>query len=359
MNETHIQYDIDQVKIELTEWLQSFFALHIFPHISAVNIWGNDALTRLLQTTVKGKMLRTALMVTSEQVFSPVSGRNSNTIIAAAALELIQTGLLIHDDIMDNDEKRRGMPSMHTQYADILQKRHATETEHTGQAMAMCVGDMAFFIAIQLLSNISDPDLSRTLILLYSQEIAKVCVGQMQDVYGGHTQKPFIREEILNMYAYKTGRYTCGLPLVTGAIIAGENDKTQKHLWRLGTHMGVIFQIKDDELNIFGESDKTGKPVDSDIREGKQTVYRSLLMEKSSADSKEKLLHIFGNPNISSDDIAYVKNQILTLKIDQDISAIIEQAEKNISEIIAHLLISQEKKDMLTDIISHINTRYA
>lgn len=351
-----IELYIKEKKTLVSSCLQTYLTKATLPHVSGVSKWGNDAVNRILYSTVKGKMLRCGLLFLSAYLFS--RKQESEAVIqTASALELIQTGLLIHDDIMDQDEARRGLDSMHIQYKKILENDGSKNTGKTGESFALCVGDISFFLAFSLLSKVSPHELSVRLIDLFSEELTKTCVAQMQDVYAGSTQKQLSLEDILSVYAYKTGRYSCGLPLVAGAMIGEARDQTIKQLWKLGTALGIIFQIKDDELNMFGNPEKTGKPAGSDIREGKQTLYHLFLMEKSSPSNKQKLLSLFGNPKITESDCVFIKDQIKTLQIEKDVSAIIGQQRKVINEVLSHLPLHKEGRVLLEEFISYITER--
>jgi geranylgeranyl diphosphate synthase type I len=144
----------------------------------------------------------------------------------ACALELFHAAFLIHDDIMDGDAVRRGKPSMHAQ---------------VGESVALSIGDMAIFCGYDVLSH-----LGQELVSYISRELANVTVAQMHDVYPREEQT---RDALLHTYTYKTARYTFSLPLAAGAILAGAPGETIAQLERLGESMGILFQIRDDELD--------------------------------------------------------------------------------------------------------------
>jgi len=351
-----IKPNIQETKNIISGYLQTYLKQTVLPQVSPVSKWGNDAVVRILNMAIQGKMLRSHLIFLSNTLFS--SKENSDTLVkTAAAMELFQTGLLIHDDIMDQDDKRRGSDSMHAQYQKLFEHDGIKNSRKSGESFGICIGDMSFFLASHVLSQIKTPDLGSRLQSIFYTELANVCASQMQDVYGGNTQKQLTVENILSIYTYKTGRYSCGLPLVAGALIAGAQDQTMHHLWKLGTGLGILFQIKDDKLNLFGDSKQTGKPISSDIREGKQTLYYCFLMNKSTEGDKNKLQHIFGNPNLSPDDITYVKKQITDLHVDSDIHGIVKKQEKMINETIAHLPIAENKRFVLIDFIDYLKNR--
>ena len=351
-----IQSYIQEKKNLVSSYLQTYLKQTVLPQVSPVGRWGNDAITRILPFTINGKLLRSSLLFLSMESFSD-HYNHEKAVKTAAAIELVQTGLLVHDDIMDQDEKRRGFDSMHIQYKKILEQCGTKNPDRIGESLALCVGDMTFFLAFHIFSTIEPPHLSVKLMNLFSSEIAKVGVAQMQDVYGGNLDKQVSKDEILSIYTYKTGRYTCGLPLVAGAIIGGANPQTIRHLWRLGTAMGILYQIKDDWLNIFGNPQKTGKPVGSDIREGKQTLYRLFLLEKSDSKTKEKLRSLYGNPKITKEDVTLVQSEIKKLEVEKKINGIVEKQKEIVNEVLSHLPIPPDKRVLFDEFIRYITER--
>ena len=353
-----IQTYIHDKKALVSAYLTDFLKKDQIQRYSVINRWGNDAINRILPFTLNGKLLRSSLLFLTAESFSKQNHQDV-TVKTASAIELFQTGLLIHDDIMDKDETRRGFDSMHIQYKKIFEKSGTKNPERIGESFALQMGDISLFLAFQMLSTIPSHDLSQQLINLFASEMGNVCVAQMQDVYGPNIQKPMTKEDILSVYTYKTGRYSTGLPLVAGGIIAGVDEQTIKKLWKFGTALGILYQIKDDWLNIFGDPEKTGKPVGSDIREGKQTLYYYFLMKKNLSNCKKGLLQVLGNPKLSMKDINGIQKQIIDLHIDSDIHDIVEKQEKIVDEIISHLPLVGNNRSMLYDFVDYLKKRDA
>ena len=176
--------------------------------LSKINPWGKDVLRRLRVFVKRGKTLRGALVALSYLLKQKKVSREA--IAAAAAMELAHSALLIHDDVIDEDFWRRGRKTIFAQYAALAPKRK--KARRFGESMGICAGDLGFFLAFEIL-----PERLR---LVFTKELAVVCVGQMQDVYsisGGRVS----RAEVLRMYRYKTARYTFSLPLLMGGVLAG------------------------------------------------------------------------------------------------------------------------------------------
>ncbi|MBT3249757.1 MAG: polyprenyl synthetase family protein [Candidatus Pacebacteria bacterium] len=235
--------------------------------------FSEDVFERLIPLATSGKMLRGSLLMNA---YEKLTGKkySQEALQAATALELAQTGFLIHDDIIDQDELRRGQPTLHHQYTQRSEQKKYQQPAHTGASLATCAGDLVFFLAYELLSG--------GLIKLFSQHFGLVALGEMHDVELALMNGEVItKESIFQMYLDKTASYTISLPLMAGAVLAEQGEEFVIQLNELGKTLGLIFQIKDDELGLFGDKQKTGKPVGADIREGKKTLYYYYLEKKA------------------------------------------------------------------------------
>ncbi|MBN2441377.1 MAG: polyprenyl synthetase family protein [Spirochaetales bacterium] len=316
-----------KIKSFLTQYINS-----AYPHFS---LFGNEILDipkRLINFTCSGKMIRGGLIALTYSLYTPPLSDNSadeamesEIIKAGAVLELLQSGLLVHDDIMDRDEKRRGEDSIFIHYANRMKEIDEANAYHTGEAMGICTGDIFLFLAFQLISELHlKSEIKQTLLSLYGREMCSVATAQMYDVFWGTGKEMIPASDILTLYKYKTGRYTFSLPLKTGALIAGAARKEGEALEQIGELLGVIFQIKDDDINLYGTENETGKPVGSDIKEGKKTLYLSLIYEKANNKEKERLRLLIGNSHITEKDISYIKTLIADYDIRSRIKSIVD-----------------------------------
>jgi geranylgeranyl diphosphate synthase type I len=223
-------------------------------------------------------------------------------------MELFHSGLLVHDDIMDRDLVRRGQPSIFQQYEGIAAREGHADPAHVGEALGICAGDVACFMAFELLARARMPAGTLCGVLeLCARELSAVGIAQMQDVSWGASRSGVDVDDILSMYTHKTGRYSFSLPLLAGAMVAHAPGDLRGKLSAFGESIGTLFQIRDDELGLFGDERELGKPVGSDIREGKKTMLFSLVMAAAGTDERRRLGAIFGNPRASAADIEYVR----------------------------------------------------
>ncbi len=271
--------------------------------------WGEDVLERLKSFSANGKMVRGGLVLLAHRMYDGQA--EEAACCTAAAMELLQSAFLIHDDIMDQDSLRRGEKTVFQQYVETGGQKGFSEARRFGESMATCVGDVAFFLAFELLNDLPvDSEIRRQVAGLTLRENFKVGLGQMQDVYFGFLPGTVSEKEILTVFRCKTATYTFILPLLAGAVLAGRRESQLNSLRQFGETMGVLFQVRDDDLGLFGESDELGKPVGNDIRQGKKTLYHLYLMNAGDEQEKQRLRSIFGNPQAELEDIEWVRQRV-------------------------------------------------
>lgn len=303
----------------------------------------------------RGKMIRAAMTLLG---WDAAGGAAEDPVIpVAAAMEMVHAGLLIHDDVMDRDDFRRGKPAFHRRYADTLASE-AKEPRHTGEALAICAGDVAFFLASESVMTASLPepygaDMRRT----FFRECVLVGIGQMDDVFLGARLKPVTVAEILPVYRYKTARYTFSMPLILGAIAAGAGAELRNGLDAVGEKIGTLFQIKDDELGLFGEEADIGKPTGSDIREGKKTILLTLMAEKSAGADKERLLQTLGNPALTTADITFVRSLAENCGALDAVHLRADAIDAEARTLIAALPVAPDVKRLLGELIDYNRNR--
>lgn len=277
-----------------------------------------------------GKRIRPALMYYS---YLGLGGKKeSDMLTTCVSLELIHTFLLIHDDIMDRDEKRHGKDTIHFRYSKMGKALFPkNESEHFGISMAISIGDMLAALGSQRIFTSPFPaDTVVRALNELQQVISRTVVGQVGDIYmefsGRATEK-----QILKMYENKTARYTFEGPLHLGAIFAGADKKTLSVLSRYAVPLGIAFQIQDDILGVFGEEKKLGKPVGSDIQEGKMTLLVAHAMRHGLRRDTHLLKKCLGNSAISLKDMQFVREMLMRC-------GSVEYAKQ-----MAHSLVSQSK----------------
>lgn len=304
-----------------------------------------DSLDRLETLAVSGKLLR-GILILLIYSFSKDISDDDPVFHAAAAMECVQTALLIHDDIIDNDDIRRGMPSTHASYRQTAQEKGYDTPEIYGKNLAICAGDIALFLAFDLLSQSTSS--ARTLaeiVSLFARETQVVAVGEMLDVDLAYRKKEPSSQEIFEMYIYKTARYSFSLPFAAGAVLSSSSEETKTALHVLGKNIGVLFQMRDDWLGLYGNESQTGKPVGSDIRENKKTVYRSMLYEKLTPDERRGIDSLDGP-------------EFLRLIQERDVESRIADVkhcyERESYDLIEKLPYTNDQKELLREIVHFV-----
>lgn len=253
-----------------------------------------------------GKRIRPALMYhTYLSLAGKAGSRKKEALRAAMAPEFIHTWFIIHDDIIDKDDLRRGNPSMHYLYRKLGKSKfnNSADAAHYGYSQAISAGDMAAGFANEV---IADSMLSERIKSGLSKKISDIifntAIGEFYDVFAA-IEKNISEKEVLTILEYKTARYTVEGPIHLGAIMAEAGDKVIKNLNDYSVPLGIAYQIQDDILGVFGASKETGKPVGADIREGKKTLLVVKALEAGNAEQRAKINSALGNHEITGKEI--------------------------------------------------------
>lgn len=313
--------------------------------------WFFDALDRLYEFAISGKMLRGALVMFSENMFSNMITRDS--VRCAVSVELLQSGLLIHDDIMDEDTQRRGKDSVFFQYKKLADSMGMVNSYHIGESIGMCVGNFAFSLAFLALGEIEKKSVLDRLVLKFGEEMAIVGVGQMKDVIASGQKELLTEDEVVSIYRYKTARYSFSLPFSLGAILSEASEDDMSLVEEIGECIGIIFQIQDDKIGLLGDESVIGKPVGSDIKENKKTLYHLYLMNSVNEEEKSRLLGIFGNRGVSQEEINYVVSLIRKYNILEKVDKKVKEFAEIAKEKIRKLKVDDKYKEFLFDLVEY------
>lgn len=321
------------------------------------HIWSKDALNRLEEFALAGKLIRGLLVVFAAE--PKTKTQLEDAVKIGAMLEIMHTGILIHDDIMDRDQQRRGIATVHAQYEQFLHSSDKYERIHYGESMASCVGIIAYFFAMNQFAAIKNQKALAKLIGLFSSEMTLLGLAQMEDVDSATNKKHIHKNAILRIYEQKTGRYTFALPLLAGLLLQNKlNLKTEKVVYHLAKSMGVIFQLKDDCLGVFGDPVQTGKSVGGDIREKKQTwLYFELLNKCSSAEAKLLRNLYNGHALISKTQQAKVLDMLRRYHIEELANQEILKHQKNVIKDIVKLPLSPSSQQELIELTGYLVAR--
>ncbi|MHA1791425.1 MAG: polyprenyl synthetase family protein [Promethearchaeota archaeon] len=252
-----------------------------------------------------GKRLRPFLLI---QAFKGISGNDDPRIYRPSlCVEFLHNASLIHDDIIDRDDMRRGNPAFHflfKKYYEDNDYKFASAT-HFGTTMGILGGDSTFFLGLEALQCDFSPEINEKAITLYCKAYHDICDGVLMEM--NFVQIPEITEEqYLKMVSLKTGALI-EKALLIGATFATANEKTMSLLSDYAINFGKAFQIKDDNLGTFGDESQTGKPSDGDIKDGKKTLLLLKAIEKASSSQLAFLKEHVGHPGVSESDVNEVR----------------------------------------------------
>ncbi len=304
-----------------------------------------------------GKRLRPALTVWSYQ---GMGGTKKDAIMhAAMSVELIHAYLLIHDDIMDRDALRHGVPTLHAYYAHRFSSLMNTqEALHAGNSIALVFGDLLNAIGNHALFSAPFEEGRILTALTHLQDVISYTgIGQLKDVMFEYDKKASV-DDVLTMYEYKTARYTIESPLILGAILAGVSGDVQERIHAFARPLGVAFQIRDDIIGLFGNEKTIGKPVGSDIAEGKITLLVALARTMASANARKKMNALLGKHTLSQDDVALFRTIITESGARAEAEARAEAFIAESKKALATLPYTEATKETFTALASYLTQRH-
>ncbi|MDN4486805.1 polyprenyl synthetase family protein [Demequina sp. SYSU T00039] len=258
---------------------------------------------RLVQASEGGKAFRGRLVIAAAEACGGAS--EADVVGVAAALELFQTAALIHDDVLDGSDMRRGRPATHRAFEASHRARGGLgEPAAYGTAGAILAGDIALVAALHAAAEVSyaaDPRIEP----LFAEMAVLVTAGQHLDMHEATVPLDAERlpEAVQTVMRSKTASYTAEMPLALGAALAGADDAVVAAVRDAGVPLGIAFQLRDDVLGVLGASDVTGKPVGDDLREGKRTLLIAHVLAHGTAAQRADVLAVLGDPQAGAPDI--------------------------------------------------------
>ncbi|AIF68828.1 serralysin [Palaeococcus pacificus DY20341] len=245
-----------------------------------------------------GKRVRPFVVLSAAEA---VGGDWQKALYGAVAVELLHNYSLVHDDIMDMDEKRRGKPTVHKVW---------------GVNMGILAGDLLFSKVFEAIAKIPvDAKKVVRILDVMATTSNELCEGQAMDI-DFETRNDVTVEEYMTMISGKTGALIDGSATI-GAIIGTDNEEYIQALSKYGRNVGIAFQIWDDVLDLIADEEKLGKPVGSDIRKGKRTIIVAHFLEHASEEDKAEFFKVFGK---------YAGDVKGNAVIEEDVKAEVEKA---------------------------------
>jgi len=322
----------------------------------------STALQDLFHQNDGGKRIRGIMIKLGEKVSA---GTAETYLTVAMAYELFQTSILIHDDIIDKSTTRRGKQTIHT----------VETNSHFGISRALCIGDYGMFWASHFLADAPIRDMVKVRLMTQFSKIQLITLeGELMDVtlpeqpwMHGRAANACARDQpisdwetyqhtVMEIYTRKTAWYTLAGPLMLGAICGGASDELLYELREIALPLGIAFQIKDDLLGIFAESETLGKPAAADIEEGKLTLIYGYAHQFADPVQRMRLDALYGKPCTG----------VTVLEIREIFMATgaVEFADRKIAELsscclerICNSQIDDECKTLLRGLVAYLTTR--
>ena len=325
-----------------------------------------------------GKMLRGMLVVFGYQIARHARGASDIDLPISDALaqtfEMFQTGVLVHDDVIDNAAQRRGKITVHRRYEhrldvrDIRMVSGIEKPQEIAKSVGICVGDLGIYYANKHLADSygSDPALGQ-LISYFDDIVIQTIRGELLDVVlpyeiqdpgiGEEERAKLLEKSIYDIYFLKTAGYSVIGPLHLGMILGGAEPKEMAALDRCARDIGIAYQIMDDILGVFADPKILGKDVGSDVAEYKQTILY-MYVRTMKPEFAEELLQYYGKKHVTSRDIEQVQRifeESGALAYAQSVLADhFESAERKISRM---KFMDAEDKKILRGFISYCKGR--
>ena len=292
--------------------------------------------------------------------------RDDDTVVrAAASLELVQAGALIHDDVMDRASTRRGQPALHVRFADMhIENRWAGTATGFGQGVAIIAGDIALTWAQEMIrtAGLDDAALGRVA-PAYDAMRLEVMAGQYLDLRGQVDSGRPDEEALAAAWRtarYKAASYTVQRPLHIGALVGGPHAPGGPLLstyTEYGFALGEAFQLRDDVLGVFGDPEQTGKPAGDDLREGKQTLLVILARKRASANARDLFQRLIGRADLSGLDIDQLRMVIEGSGALAEVEVLIAQRVEAATTALAQGPVGGEPREVLEQLASTLTAR--
>lgn len=327
-----------------------------------------DALDELIRMNSDGKFLRASLIALGYMSFS--NKKDNKYIPLATAYETFQTSILIHDDIIDNADLRRGKKTIPKSYLDKFENegneslKFKKDSFHISNSLGICIGDLGFYLASKIvIDNYSNMKCFNNILELYNKIVINTIKGEIIDVLLPFNEQYKIEnhsttiDDVMEIYNLKTAWYSIIGPYLLGMSLTNVDKSKMMKMQEVLYNLGVAFQIKDDILGVFGDASTIGKSSTSDISEFKQTLLYAYLVKNNSF-YHEKLLNYYGNSNLSKNEIEEVKNIFVESgSYDYSINVMEDLFNKSKNMLEEIDFIKPKYKDILLGFITYLDIR--
>lgn len=320
-------------------------------------------LTSIKNLSIGGKRLRALLAYWGWRAAGGAA-ESAEIVRAGAAIELFQTAALIHDDIIDRSDTRRGAPSVHKQFeSQHEQSQWRTDGAIFGISSAIIAGDLCLSWSEQMFSSIGTAATSgHKARAIFDLMRTEVMAGQYLDILGevvGAEENTAAVARARNVIRYKSAKYSCEHPLVLGGALAlnahtDHESELLEDFAAFALPLGEAFQMRDDVLGVFGETSLTGKPAGDDLREGKRTLLIATTEKLVAPEQWQKLDAALGKENLSVENIAELQAIIADSGALSTLESEIEETGNQVSARLFTMPIDELSRNALKNIVDRL-----
>jgi len=327
--------DAEDLRVRVRKHLDDFVATQV-PRLDAVSEDLDVFTESLTDLLAGGKRLRPAFCYWG---WRAADGADIEAAVkAATSLELLQACALVHDDVMDGSDTRRGLPAVHRRFAALHRGNEwLGSPEDFGVGAAILLGDLCLSWADELLmsSGLPDESLMRAK-PVYDEMRTELMAGQYLDLLeqargGGSIERA---ERVIR---FKSAKYTIERPLHLGVTLAGGPAELIEAFTAYGLPLGEAFQLRDDVLGVFGDPSETGKPAGDDLREGKRTVLVAKALDAASPAQASKVRRHLGDPHLDAEGVDLLRTIITETgalaAVEDRITALTSQAHEALASV--------------------------
>ena len=295
-----------------------------------------------------------------------VSADLPGIVLAAAALEVFHAAALVHDDIMDRSDTRRGDLSAHKRFEAMhLDEGWTGEPAQFGQSSALLLGDLLLGWSDELFdagtARLADRSAGRSGRAEFARMRTEVTAGQYLDILEENAWTRHPEADALGrahrVIVYKSAKYSVEAPLVIGAALGGASLDQLTALRAFGLPLGIAYQLRDDLLGVFGDPTVTGKPAGDDLREGKRTVLIALARQKLSSQARTLMDELLGDPELDAQQVDIMRNTLRECGAVEQVERIIDRNVAQAKEAITDAPLAASARAQLLELADTVTRR--
>lgn len=305
----------------------------------------------------------------SDDFFADAGRRDLPSVIGvAAALELFHAAALVHDDLIDASDTRRGLPAAHRSFERLHRDRSFVgDATRFGDSAAILLGDLLLVWSDELfaesLDDLADRGNARAARAEFNRMRTDVTAGQYLDIVAEaawpHVPEALAIDTAVNVITYKSAKYSIEAPLAIGASLGGASLPQMAALREFGLPLGIAFQLRDDLLGVFGDSALTGKPAGDDLVEGKRTVLIAHARRALPPSARTTIDELLGDPELTADQVTMLQETIRASGAIDEVESMITANVDRALDALEGAPLTADARDALTRLAESISVRHA